>query len=925
MDQLYFVVHTHWDREWYQPFQRMRSRLLTMTDHMLAMLEDGALPCFHFDGQTIVLEDYLEIRPENARRISKLVKAGKLQIGPWYLLADSFIPSGEALIRNLEIGAKLARRFGKSAEIGYLPDQFGQSAQVPQILAGFGLKAAVVFRGVRTEIRRNRFVWEGLDGTGIAAIFLPFGYSNGASLPADSVEALVTRTNEIAERERQFAAGAPILVMNGNDHAEPDRVVFARLKEARARGLLKFEIGTLDNYAKLLAKLLAELPPDGTPRYRGELRSPARSNLTPGVTSARAWIKQRDFENSYLLEKLADPIAALAGRSPGGADPNLTAMLDEAWRIAIQNHPHDSICGCSIDQVHQDMRYRFDQAAMIGAIALRRATSAILASRGGAAAMAVFNPTLARVALVTGEAEIADPDAHYVVVGSGDRRIAAAIAVSRRARPFDIELKAGDFRGLMTGTQVMGQHVNGFELRRVDPNRFELDLLMARSPSEDFDAPGFRREILAVPDAAALKIHATSAARARVAFVDDAIAQAGFSLYRLERDEPASVAPSAASDSQSVENEYYRLEASARGLTIQDLKSGRSLELYLEDDGDRGDEYNFDPVADSPPIAAPESIAARVLERGAVRSRLGLSLVYRLPAALASNRQSRAAETVEVRVELVATIYAGLDRIDFEATVDNRARDHRLRAALSTPVAANESVSDTNFGVVRRPLDPTEPAGVTEDVYAQAPHRTFTAVESPELSVALMSRGIYETEVRRDARGATILLTLLRCVGWLSRGDLKMRRGDAGPEMETPDAQEIRSHRFEFALTTAHGADARTELVERSQSYAFPPRMFAARAGLDLADLQLCACDNPRIVFSTARAGRRAGSYIVRVFSASEAPETARLSFGTDRRVRAVDLAGRPSKDTKLRRRRAGAIEVNLRPFQIATFEVRPR
>ncbi|MGA3230274.1 MAG: hypothetical protein ABSD51_10030, partial [Candidatus Binatus sp.] len=106
MEHLYFVVHTHWDREWYQPFQRMRARLLTMTDKMLALLESGALPCFHFDGQTIVLEDYLEVRPESARRIAKLVKAGKLQIGPWYLLADSFLASGEALIRNLEIGSR---------------------------------------------------------------------------------------------------------------------------------------------------------------------------------------------------------------------------------------------------------------------------------------------------------------------------------------------------------------------------------------------------------------------------------------------------------------------------------------------------------------------------------------------------------------------------------------------------------------------------------------------------------------------------------------------------------------------------------------------------------------------------------------------------------------------------------------------------
>ena len=925
MDHLYFVVHSHWDREWYQPFQRMRSRLLAMTDKMLAMLEDGTLPCFHFDGQTIVLEDYLELRPEMARPIAKLVKAGKLQIGPWYLLADSFIPSGEALIRNLEIGAKLARRFGTPAETGYIPDQFGQAAQVPQILAGFGLKAAVVFRGVSRGLKRNRFVWEALDGTGMFTIFLPFGYSNGASLPADSVDALAVRAREIAEREREFAAGASILVMNGNDHAEPNPLVFERLREARERSAFDFEIGTLDNYAKRLS----ELPMDGTPHYRGELRSPARSNLTPGVTSVRAWIKQRDFQNSYLLEKLADPIAAIAALSERGPDRNTAALIDEAWRIEIQNHPHDSICGCSIDQVHQDMRYRFDQAAMIGEIAVRRAAGAIFGSnRDGEPAIAVFNPTFARKALVTGEAEIEDPGARYAAVASDGRRIAAAIDVERRARPFDIELSAADLKGLVTGTEVMDQHVNRFEIRRRDADHFELDAFVARSPSAELDPQDFRRQLQAIPDAAKVKIHATSAARAQVAFVDDAIAQAGFSLYRLEidRDPIAAETASDATAAGSINNEHYRLSPSARGLTIEDLKTGKDFELYFEDDGDRGDEYNFDPVPDAPAIATPISISARVIERGPVRSRLGLSIVYRLPAALTPDRNSRAAETpettVDVPVELVATIYAELDRVDFEASVDNRARDHRLRVALSTPAVCNESVSDTNFGIVRRPLDPIEPAGISEDVYPTAPHRIFTAVESSEVSAALMARGILETEVRRDPRGATILLTLLRCVGWLSRGDLRMRRGDAGPEMETPDAQEIGPHRFEFAFAGWRGAHSDAELVQRSQSYAFPPRMFAARTGLDCSALRLSDCDNPAIVFSTARVSNRGRGYIVRIFNASDSPETARLRFGAGRKARPIDLAGRPIKDAKLKRRRDGSLENSLRPFQIATFEV---
>ena len=919
MDHLYFVVHTHWDREWYQPFQRMRARLLTMMDKMLALLESGALPCFHFDGQTIVLEDYLEVRPESARRIAKLVKTGKLQIGPWYLLADSFLASGESLIRNLEIGRRLARRFGKSAQAGYLPDQFGHAAQLPQILAGFGLKAGATFRGVGREVNRNRFIWEALDGSSLFMIFLPFGYSNGASIPTDSAEALIARASEIAAREREFSAGAPILVMNGNDHAEPDPLVQARLKEAAGSAPFTAEVGTLDDYAKRLS----ELPLDGATRVRGELRSPARSNLTPGVSSSRAWIKQRDFQNSYLLERIADPIAALAARLNQAGD--LSALLEVAWRTHIQNHPHDSICGCSIDQVHRDMRYSFDQAAMIGEIVARRAANVVLsAGSGGEPAIAVFNPTFARHALVAGETEIEDPHASYVAMDSDGRRIPVAIEVARPVRPFEIELKGADFKGMITCAQVMGQYVNRFELEREGDNRFDLRMFVSRSPAAGLDPALFRRRILEAPDDAIIRIRATAAARAQIAFVDDAIAQAGFSLYRLVRsDEFALDAANDAAGGDSIENEYFRIIPSPRGLKIVDLKSNETLEVHFEDEGDRGDEYNFDPVSDSAPLATPVSIQARVIERGPVRGRISLSLVYRLPGALTKDRSARATETVEVPIHLTVSIYAGLERVDFDAEIDNRARDHRLRVALSTPIAATESLSDTNFGIVRRSIDPVEPAGVTEDIYPTAPHRTFTAVQSAEFSAAMMSRGIYETEARHEGGGTTILLTLLRCVGWLSRGDLKMRRGDAGPEFETPDAQEIGRHRFQFAVTTWRGEYADSGAVQLSQAYAYPPRVFQASSAINVQENRLCACDNPRVVFSTARATDRAATYLVRAFSVSESAETARFTFGESRKARLIDLTGRPSRDVKLRRRRDGSVELRLRRYQIATFEVR--
>jgi len=924
MDQLYFVVHTHWDREWYQPFQQMRARLVTMADRMIPLVERGTIPSFHFDGQTIVLDDYLEMRPQAEPRLRNLIRAGKIQVGPWYVLADSFLVSGESLIRNLEIGMAIARRFGQPLDVGYLPDQFGHIAQMPQILAGFGFTTAVLWRGVGADVNRNRFTWEALDGSSVLTVYLPNGYSNGANLPLESVDSFVARAEQIARRERDFADGTPILVMNGTDHAEPDSRLTARINEAREISAMTFETGSLENYVRRLA----ELPLDGTPRHRGELRSPLRSHLLPGVTSARTWIKQRDFENCRALERYADPLAALASVLGRGA--GLDAFLEMAWRTEIQNHPHDSICGCSVDQVHVDMRYRFDQAAMLAETAVRRAAAACLNARGvDAAEIAVFNPSLARGALVSGEAEVADPSARYAVETSNGRRLPVATDLARAERALDADMPAAEFKlivGALSQPSVFGRTVNRFEIATAPDGRPQVNLFMSRAAFSDLDLEEFRQAIRTqIPDSGTVRIHATSAARCTVNFVADDLVQSGFSFYRLVRDDSGAIQANTTA-AASIENQFFRLTPTPRGLEIRDLVRNAAMELYFEDDGDRGDEYNYDPVGDSAAIATPASISASVVDDGPVRKRLKLTQVFQVPASLNPDRRSRSSECEQLEIALTATLYAGLDRVDFIADVTNRARDHRLRAALRTPIVATDAVHDTSFGVLRRPVAPSEPRG-TEDIYPTVPHRTFTAVEGAEFSAAIASRGILEVEARPERAGSTVLLTLLRCVGWLSRSDLVTRRGGAGPELETPAAQELGDHRFEFAVATFRGSYLEAGLLQQVEAYTSPPRVFSGRRDRDSVVDSLLSCNNPRVIFSTARPLARANSYKVRVYSASPTPETARFTFGASHRARLVDLAGRPVKRAGLKRSRDSdsAITLELKPFEIVTFEVRSR
>jgi mannosylglycerate hydrolase len=914
MDQLYFVVHTHWDREWYQPFQPMRARLVAMADRMIPLVERGEIPFFHFDGQTIVLEDYLEVRPEMAPRLRKLVRAGKVQVGPWYVLADSFLVSGEALIRNLEIGIAQARRFGRALDAGYLPDQFGHIAQLPQVLAGFGFRTAVLWRGVGADVARNRFVWEAPDGSAVTTIYLPFGYSNGANLPLDTVERFLERANHIAERERPFAGGSPILVMNGTDHAPPDPRLVARIRQARERSPMSFEVGTLEAY---IGAMNCEV--GAVARHQGELRSPLRAHLLPGVTSARTWIKRRDFANSQLLERMADPLAALARML--GVGGGYDAFLDLAWRMTLQNHPHDSICGCSVDQVHEDMRYRFDQAAIIANGVVRRASDAIVASTPtGDPSLAVFNPSFARRALVSGESELDDPSAAYAAVAADGRRFPIAVDVARPERPFEVTIPAAEFKGIVAGLSepvLMGRTVNRYELTRGERGA-ELRLYMGKAAASGVNVAEFRRRVSEeVPDAGAIQIVAITPARCELSFVADDLTQAGFTSFRLER-EPASAAPV---QPDLIRNQFYEVRAGARGLWIRDLLRAAEMELYFEDDGDRGDEYNFDPVPGAAAISEPSTADTRVLESGPARSRIRTRLSYAIPAGLAGDRRTREGPAVPLEIELTAALYAGLDRIDFDARVINRSRDHRLRAALRLPVVATEAVQDTAFGVLRRPLDRAEPRG-TEDIFPTAPHRTWTGVESESLSAAIISRGLYEAEVRPEPQGSSILLTLLRCVGWLSRSDLATRRGGAGPEMETPGAQELGEDRLDFALTAWAGSYLDANVVQTAAAFTCPPRSFPA---LGQQAAWLLGCNNPRVVFSTARPAPRGRTVRMRAYSASPNPERARFTFPARARVRIVDLAGRAiAAGTAARRMRGGAVELEMRPFQVVTFELTP-
>ncbi|HZD80390.1 MAG TPA: hypothetical protein VE646_10175 [Actinomycetota bacterium] len=373
------VPHTHWDREWYEPFDRFLERLVEMMDTLVELADEG-FPHFHLDGQTAMIDDYLAVRPERAEDIARLVRQGRLSAGPWVTQTDEFLTSGESHVRNLEMGLARAGELGRPLLVGYLPDQFGHVGQMPQILRAAGLHRAVVWRGVPAAVDRTSFWWEAPDGSRVLAEYLAFGYFLGGDLhrltdPAELSEALRRKVEHV----EPFLASDRVLIMVGSDHAGPDPTLPDRVASAQVPGV-EVTVASLERH-------LDGAVPQGLPTWRGELRSSARAHLLPNVYSARVHQKRERGRLEALLERYAEPLAALVPGSTWPADE-----LDRAWTLMLWNGAHDSVCGCSHDGVARDVDARYDEVRTIAQAIVERSLERLARSVEGSGTLR-FNPS----------------------------------------------------------------------------------------------------------------------------------------------------------------------------------------------------------------------------------------------------------------------------------------------------------------------------------------------------------------------------------------------------------------------------------------------------------------------------------------------------------------------------------------------------
>ena len=846
----HYVVSTHWDREWYQTFQDYRYRLVQLIDRVLEgwQREDLCGP-FQTDGQAIILEDYLEVRPEKAEHIRQLVRDGRFVVGPWYVMPDEFLVSGEALIRNLRMGRGVASGLGgQPSSAGFLCDMFGHNSQMPQIMAGFGIRGGFLWRGINL-VDQHLFTWRGADGTELPVYrFGKVGYCSYAvqvrgadpNAPRPTPTEMEANLQAFLEEENEKTALGPLLLFDGGDHMEWDPDAYAVLAGHLNQPGEKYEIvhSSLDAY---LDGLTAVSEPIQVV-VEGELREPGyypdgvdAQWLIPGVTSSRVRIKQANAACQSLLCQWAEPVGLFANELLGLPYPQ--GYLDVAWKWLIQNHPHDSICGCSIDAVHEDMFYRFHQCEQIANRLTVEATRRMAASVQGEVAqdelrVVVFNPLLRPFD------GVADLELEIPTTWSSQFGTMGAFEAKPVFHIFDA-----------SGQEIACQRTG----QALDRSRFR---------TFDWTFPqGYR--VNAVRVSLPLRIPA-----------------AGYTTLTLRpQGEPAPVLAGTglAVTDHSMENASLAVAMEPDGtLTLTDKRSQQVYRhmLTFEDRADIGDGWNFGPaVNDQTLFSTGCRVNTALVANGPYRATFHQRITLELPAEFDFLNMTRSSSLNEMVIDNRITLRDGADWVEVETVVHNNVKDHRLRVVFPSGAKTQTCLMDTPFDVVERKIALRPDNDRYRELEVEfKPQQTFTAVFDKKRGLAVVSSGLLECAVQ-DMPERPVALTLFRATRKTVNTD-----GEPGGQVQG-------ELRFQYWLVPLAGSPDRARLFDLGHQLAGGLRS----AQLNRADVArfrqeralpaesgFLALDGPAVVTSLRKVGQCAE---VRLFNPDVVPVEAALVF----------------------------------------------
>lgn len=760
---VHIISHSHWDREWYLPFEQHRMRLIELVDKCMELFEsDSEFKSFHMDGQTIVLDDYLEIRPENREKIINYVKEGKLVVGPWYILQDEFLTSGESNVRNLLVGMKEAEKYGGVCKVGYFPDAFGNAGQMPQLLKQAGMDAVVFGRGVKPvgfdnevgetgayESPYSEIKWQSPDGSELMGILFANWYNNGNEVPTDEETAKAYWEDRIPKAEK-FASTNQLLMMNGCDHQPVQADISKAIETAKKLyPNVEFKHSNFPDYVKAIADKL----PDNLATIKGEITSQHTDGWVTLVntTSSRIYLKQMNRKCESALENIAEPMCVMSllfGKKYPAEE------LIYSWKVLMQNHPHDSICGCSIDEVNAEMATRFNKSKQVADYLTDEAMAYIaklidtsVFKGKGVKPFAVFNTTGRKrnnVVSVDINIEESKPPLRPSAEKMDTVHVPEYILIDGKGN--EVPCKVED----------MGV-------------TFGYDL-----PKDKFRQPYMARTV-------------------RVTFEACDVPAMGYKAYALLEGKSKIKKDSLVTAENCMENENIKVEILSDGsYNLTDKKTGyvyRSIGYY-EETGDLGNEYIYKMPNNTQPIITRGTPAEIELEED-----LGYRAVYKITNRMTvpksgdetfeyekqhmvdfrDRKGGRSEETVDLVINTYLTLEKHGKGLKVKTVFDNTAKDHRVRIMVPTGINSDVHKADSVFEVVTRNNRHNEcwqnPSGCEHQ-------QGFVSIDDGKAGIAVANIGLYEYEMLADLDN-TIAVTILRATGEM---------GDWGV-FPTPEAQ----------------------------------------------------------------------------------------------------------------------------------------
>lgn len=886
--KVYIISHSHWDREWYMAYEQHHMRLIELIDDLLELFEvDPSFNSFHLDGQTIILDDYLQVRPEKRQAIQQAINEGKLRIGPFYILQDDFLISSESNVRNMLIGMEESRKWGTPVMLGYFPDTFGNMGQTPQLMKQAGISAAAFGRGVKPIGFDNQILeaenyssqysemwWKGPDQTAIFGLLFANWYSNGNEIPVEKEAALAFWKQKLADAE-QYASTNHLLMMNGVDHQPVQKDISKAIHLANE--LFPDYEFIHSNFTDYLEAVQKDVPED-LGSVEGELTSQETDGwyTLANTASARVYLKQWNTKVQRQLENITEPLATMAYEVSGNYPHD---QLDYAWKTLMQNHPHDSICGCSVDSVHREMIPRFEKADEVGKYlaqdSLEQLTAAIDTTGFPKDSFPFVIVNTAGMDK-TGEAEI--------TIELERKRFAEGIPEqlyqeleNLPKRKYHVETKSGATIPAILSEETVQF---GYDLPK---DRFRVPymarMIKVTLPLENM--PAFSWETFALVEG-----------EAKAEEKETMIHQSG----------------------RIIENGPLHLTIEKNGtITMEDRKNKRKLNnLHIfEDIGDIGNEYIFkQPFCDQPILSSnKENSEVKVLVDTPEIAKISILQEMEIPVSADERLEKEQQMVVEFRyrkaerskekrilqIKTIMTIRKDSKKIDFETTLDNQMKDHRLRVLFPTKLHVEHHEADSIFEVVKRPNHVSKSwENPTNPQHQQA----FVNIHDEEYGVTVGNFGLNEYEVTEDGQ---IAVTLLRSVGEL---------GDWG-YFPTPEAQCLGEHRFNYSIEL-HGPEEKfsTYLHAYAAQIPFSTQQIKHHEGTLISKQQYLTIKSETFAITALKRSKFSDKVVVRGFNMSSHLEKLEITKDNGKTV-ILNLLEEPTKQ---------AVVPIIQPYEIRTI-----